>query len=146
MAEKWADYEKQIAATKKILSEARVTAAVTKPGASGAMLQNAAIASVFTMSLNPDDTAMGWTERGVAWLVAMFLCVAGPLGGYVWKYGSTASAGAVRAEPTSHNPHLPAAVTAPVPAASNNTFQINGDPIEALRQIAQHIQSKQVPA
>lgn len=72
LAEEKADLTSKIEATKRILAERRDTAAETKKGESAALLQNTALASIFTLSLQPTAAAQHWTDKGVAWLVAAF--------------------------------------------------------------------------
>lgn len=72
LAEEKADLTKKIEATKRLLAERRDVAAETKKAESAGLLQNTALASMFTLSLAPSTEAQHWTDKGVSWLVAAF--------------------------------------------------------------------------
>jgi hypothetical protein len=72
LAEEKADLTKKIEATKRVLAERRDVAAETKKAESAGLLQNTALASMFTLSLAPSTEAQHWTDKGVSWLVAAF--------------------------------------------------------------------------
>lgn len=73
LAEQKADLTSRIAATQKLVDEYRDQSAAVEKIESAAMLQNVSLASMFTLTLDPTEEAQHWTDKGVAWLVALFL-------------------------------------------------------------------------
>ena len=155
LAAKLEKLQGQIAATERGLASARTEVAQADAGLSVTANQSTLYAKWFRWTSDPDFATVQTANEGMgiamAFVLAIAACGLSLAGAWphlvgVQELTRSASAGAARAEPNSQQPILPIAAPAPAPAASTNTFQINGDPIEALRQIAQHIQSKQVPA
>jgi len=73
LAEQKADLTKKIEATQALVDKYREESATVEKVESGAQLQNVALASMFTISLDPSEAAQHWTDKGVTWLVALFL-------------------------------------------------------------------------
>lgn len=146
MAVQWAQYEKQIEATQRILTEARQTAAAASPRPAASEFQNTAIASAVSFSLAPSATQVAWANLGISMLSGWFFLLFPMTANLLRKIMGADTAGAGTTERTSPQPELLTAVPDPAPAASTNTFQINGDPMQALLQVAKHIQAKQVTA
>lgn len=72
LAEQASDLTKKIDATQKLVDKYREQSAATEKVESAAALQNASLASMFTLTLRPTEEAQHWTDKGIAWLVAAF--------------------------------------------------------------------------
>lgn len=71
--------EQMLKDTRTALAKYREKRGTTERGESGILDQNASLAGMFTMSLNPTADSQAWTGRGVAWMVVLFM-VLGALG------------------------------------------------------------------
>lgn len=71
-AETKADLTAKIEATQKLVDKYRDQSAEVVKIDSAAQKQNISLASMFTLTLDPTVEAQHWTDKGVAWLVALF--------------------------------------------------------------------------
>jgi hypothetical protein len=72
LAEQKADLTTKIAATQALVDKYRDESSQVVKVDSAAQKQNISLASMFTLSLDPTVEAQHWTDKGVAWLVALF--------------------------------------------------------------------------
>lgn len=71
-AEQKTDLTTKIEATQKLVDKYRDQSAEVVKVDSAAQKQNISLASMFTLTLDPTEEAQHWTDKGVAWLVALF--------------------------------------------------------------------------
>lgn len=131
--------EAMLKATREALAKYRDKRGVTDRGESGVLDQNASLAGLLTLSLDPSDTAQRWTGKGVAWLIVLFM-VAGALGFNSLGHLSDEIQEVPGSKPTAGAPVFQVAPQLPAPKAeptSSSTYLINStDPSVAAKLAA----------
>jgi hypothetical protein len=135
LAEQKADLTTKIEATQKLVDKYREESATVVKVDSAAQKQNVSLASMFTLSLDPTVEAQHWTDKGVAWLVALFFTF-GAMGANFLGWNTKTTEATTRAMTETHRAISEAIhPTKPQDAKTSPTFVFSGTRGDDARRI-----------